>query len=257
MSLLGDLGGQISYGGGSSANGSVGWSSTDAASARAWSEQQATVAYERQRQLMQDQMAYNSAEAALARQFNAEEALKARTFNSQEAEKSRNWETDMANTIYTRSVKNLREAGINPILAYNMGLSGASVGSGATASGMGATGSPASSGLGSAPLAQNFMDSSSANQGWGSGSNYSYSESGLATGLRQMGALIDETLAALGSGQTINSLLGIAGDTVKNFYDDLMGILTKKNGTSTVHKGKVDADTGLYGRYHGGSHGTF
>lgn len=104
---------------------------TDAISARQWSALQAEIAWQRDMEAMHEQMG----------------------FNAEEAQKVRDWQERMANTIYTRSVANMREAGINPILAANMGLSGAQVGSGATAS---------LGGVPSAPLAQSFMDSWSA-----------------------------------------------------------------------------------------------
>ena len=72
--------------------------------------------------------------AAVANAYQMKNMDKAMKFNSMEAQKQREWEERMANTIYTRSVSNMREAGINPILAASMGLSGASVGSGAAAS---------------------------------------------------------------------------------------------------------------------------
>ena len=154
-------------------------SQTDAASARAFSAEQATLAYKRQKELMQMEMDYNT----------------------KEAEKQRQWELDNANTIYTRSVQNMKEAGINPILAATMGLSGASVGSGATANISGA----------SAPMAQSFMDTSSASSGasqsfgenHGSSWGDSYSENGLATGLQLLGNAISGALEKINGAQTI------------------------------------------------------
>lgn len=253
MGLLGDLAGGYSAGGSSNYSQSSGWSTTDAASARAWSEQQATIAYERQRQLMQEQMAYNSAEAALARQFNAEEALK-----------SRNWQAEMANSIYTRSTKNMKEAGINPILAANMGLSGANVGSGATASTSGAT-----SGLGSAPLAQNFMDSASASQSSGSGSSWNESESGLAAGLQAMGELISGVIGNLNSSHTIDLILEQGGKAIKDAgnalirdvsggkYDSIDDARRGIRSDFYNHKDYKGVHTSPSGRYHGGGSYTF
>lgn len=261
MSLLGDLSGGYSAGGSQNFSQSSGWSTTDASSARAWSEQQAAVAFERQRQLMQEQQAYNSAEAAIARQFNAEEA-----------KKSRDWSAEMANTVYTRSVKNMIEAGINPILAANMGLSGANVGSGATASTSGATAS-----MGSAPLAQNFMDSASGSQASGSGSSWNSSESGLAAGLQALGEMISGVLGNMNSSHTIDFVLRTAGDSVRDaadqIIDDLSGgeykgvedITGNAGGTSKGYfngsSKHIDADNTVHksetGRTHGGSYTKF
>ena len=167
-------------------------SMTNAASARQWSAEQANVAYERQKELIEMEQA----------------------FNAEQAKISRDWEESMANTIYTRSVKNMREAGINPILAANMGLSGASVGSGATASIGGA----------SAPMAQSFMDTSSASSGasesWGesNGSSWSQSEGGIVTALSALAEMFGQMAETVNSGSTVNIVLdglkdlGIVGE---------------------------------------------
>lgn len=181
-------------------------SGTLANEARAWSAAMADVAWERDLQAMQKQM----------------------DFNREEAQKQRDWQAQMANTIYTRSVKNMKKAGINPILAANMGLSGAAVGSGATASLAGAP---------SAPLAQNFMDSwsgsssyshgSSSSYGegngssWGEGSSWgsgwSNSEEGIVTALNALGGMANAGLNAIQSGEameTINNYIQGGGEIV-------------------------------------------
>lgn len=155
-------------------------SGTDALSARDWSAQMADLAWQRDMQAYQMQM----------------------DFNAEEAQKQRDWQEYMANTIYTRSVKNMREAGINPILAANMGLSGAAVGSGATA---------AIGGAPSAPLAQNFMDSWSAsnsmNQSEQQGSSWNSSENGLVTALTALGSMIGNMLNSVKSASNIQLTL--------------------------------------------------
>lgn len=192
-----------------SANGS--WSRnqsnsfTNAAAARNWSAEQAGIAYERQKELMQMEQAFNAEQAKIAR----------------------DWEESMANTIYTRSVKNMKEAGINPILAANMGLSAASVGSAATASIGGA----------SAPMAQSFMDTSSASSGtsesWGEshGSSWSESEGGIVTALEALGGLFETLANQASSSQTVQLILnglensGITiGETTKDAAKEAAGI---------------------------------
>lgn len=54
-------------------------------------------------------------------------------YNSAEAEKNREWQEAMSNSAITRQMRDLKEAGLNPWLALQGGMSGASVGSGAVA----------------------------------------------------------------------------------------------------------------------------
>lgn len=195
-------------------------SGTNAAEAREWSAMMADLAWQRDMEAFQMQM----------------------DFNRDEAQKQRDWQAEMANTIYTRSVKNMREAGINPILAYRMGLSGANVGSGATAS---LGGSP------SAPLAQNFMDSWSASDsyshgsGWGSGestgsgsswgSGWSNSENGIITALEGLGAMADTAIDGINAGNTLDMLNNMADGNPINKWGNSVGKQIKDKVTGGVN----------------------
>lgn len=187
---------------------------TDAISARQWSALQAEIAWQRDMEAMQTQMDFNAAEA----------------------QKVRDWQEQMANTIYTRSVKNMREAGINPILAANMGLSGAQVGSGATAS---------LGGVPSAPLAQSFMDSWSASsagsfgnghsEGWSEGSSWNSSENGLVTALTALGGIVSDALGAISSSNKIEIALSGIDEKVKELKRNAGEHIAKnKSGISII-----------------------
>lgn len=83
------------------------------------------------------------AEAARNRTWQEGIYAQQQAYNSAEAQTNRNWQEQMSNTSYQRAVKDMKAAGINPILAYQQG--GASTPGGSTAQ-IGTV----SSGLGSA-----------------------------------------------------------------------------------------------------------
>lgn len=165
----------------------------------------ANVAYERQKELAQIQMEYNA----------------------REAQKQRDWEAQMANSVYTRSVANMKEAGINPILAAGFGLSGASVGSGATAS---------ISGL-NAPMANTFADqsaasvgqSSSEGQSSGSSWNYGFSDSmyGIQATLEQGKNIVDSLINSISSSQALKTITDTMTNHHSKVYDKTSAAVNK------------------------------
>lgn len=136
-----------------------------------------------------------------AAKTNWEEAA---SYNAHEAAVNRAWQEYMANTQYQRAVEDMKAAGLNPILAAQNGISGASIGSGAQAS----LATPQTF-MGQS-LAEQNSASSSQSHGESSGSSWSHSESGLATGL---GLLADSLKNLQGS---MNSSV-----TVENYISDL------------------------------------
>lgn len=79
-------------------------------------------------------------EAALQQQEAAQaSAEKAMKFSHDEALLQRDWQEKMSNTAYQRAMKDMRAAGLNPVLMFSKGFSSASTPSGAAGTGSSAS----------------------------------------------------------------------------------------------------------------------
>lgn len=150
--------------------------------------------------------ANSNLQAAIANTTAYDAWQAAAEYNAQEAEKQRQWQEHMANTQYQRAVQDMIKAGINPILAASYGISGAGVGSGATAS----MSSP------EVFMGHSYADTTSASSAHSEGNSWNESESGVATALNQMSSLLDNAINTYNSAQATQAALGALKKEEKN-----------------------------------------
>jgi hypothetical protein len=114
------------------------------------------------------QMLYNYGMANKQAGFNASQNKIAMDYNSAEAQKNRDWQEMMSNTAYQRAMADMKAAGLNPILAANLGGASTPGGAVGTISGasMGLQGASAASisALGNGVLGSNY--NMSQNESW-------------------------------------------------------------------------------------------
>ena len=135
----------------------------------------------------------------------------AANFNAEQARIQREWQTYMANTVYQRTIEDMQKAGINPVLAANMGLGTASVSGGGAAS----IGAPNSY------MADTYADYLSSSESIGNSESHgsSWNEAGFATFLESMMGLAQGLLGNMNSSTQVSISLEGLGKAVKNLED--------------------------------------
>lgn len=124
---------------------------------------------------MLEQMGYNTLGAIMQGVYNHIENSVAMNFNSTEAMKNREWQEHMSNTAYQRAVTDMKEAGLNPILAFQNGGASTPGGSAGTISGA-SIGAPSSSALG-VSRASGFVPNSYSSESWSQSDWYNAAQS--------------------------------------------------------------------------------
>lgn len=198
-------------------------------SAAAYANAESRAAQERQfnmqQALMDKAAAYQTQSAETANNLQRELMQTAMNFNSEEAEKNRSWQEQMSNTAYQRAIQDMKEAGLNPILAYQNG--GATVGSGASASGSASSAAQAGGISGSV--------------GTYSGANYT-----LDTSIARIGAIAN-AIGNLVSGLDLGSFTKKIKESIEN---NTAGIISRANKISAAEekiasKGYLNAEEEL------------
>lgn len=199
---------------------------------------------------MLQQMGYNTLGAIMQGVYNHIENSVAMNFNSVEAMKNREWQEHMSNTAYQRAVADMKEAGLNPILAFQNGGASTPGGSAGTISGA-SMGAPSSSALG-VSRASGFVPNSYSSESWSQSDWYNAAQSWnqmlSSTGMTPLG--LQETLSDIGkeTGNAINNAVGAARKT----GEKLRGNMNKA--MDNVRNGHgIDNITGTRNRAGGGA----
>lgn len=93
----------------------------------------AEAAFNKSQMSAEQAMAFEASQAAQQMAFQREMLQNQMRFNSAEAENNRAWQREMRQTAYQDTVKDMIKAGINPIMAAQLGATGLSGGGAANA----------------------------------------------------------------------------------------------------------------------------
>lgn len=179
---------------------------------------------------MASQYGYNSAQAAEANAFtqqmwdkaaayNTEMFERQMAYNSEQAQINRDFQREMDSTKYQRAIKDMKKAGLNPILAVT--------------SGIGASGAGGSSASVSSPQ----MGSASGAMASGSALSGAQASEGNFTGqMEYMSGILGLIGAAMSGFSSAFGNLGTLGDLGKNLGEGLASALTynPKTGKSST-----------------------
>lgn len=237
-------GGSISQGGGTSESGSQSGTNDEQIAKylqQAYGYQSAEgIAQQKYNQKsMLQQMGYNTLQAIQQGIYNHIENTAAMNYNSAEALANRQFQERMSNTSYQRTVKDMKKAGLNPILAFTNG--GASTPGGSAGTISGATMGLASSSALGVSRSSGFVPNSYSSTSWSKSDWYNASQS--------WNQMLSEThLSPYGLMKALTNIDNKTSDTIEDITKK-MG--KKANGNTKVgHKtdNPMQDKTGAYGQ---------
>lgn len=197
---------------------------------------------------MLEQMGYNTLGAIIQGVYNHIENSVAMNFNSTEAMKNREWQEHMSNTAYQRAVADMKEAGLNPILAFQNGGASTPGGSAGTISGA-SMGAPSSSALG-VSRASGFVPNSYSSESWSQSDWYNAAQSWnqmlSSTNMTPLG--LQKALSEIGekAGNAIEEGVNTGNRTSrKNEHE---GVTAQNFGGAKKNKITMQDKTGSYGQ---------